>query len=640
MSSSFSRSPRRTYRTLSPGPRHSEHYKQRHPYGYYDDEYRKEEKLRMDDDKYGQSKSRHPCGNIPYRSYGKRLPSPSGRRDCGDSVYDYKPYGAYSSVRGDGNRRSQYMPKYSEGIAYKDYQKDSYSQNMPGRYAPDDHRVRESGKERKSPPRSLPESPRFERKRHDDELKHPRIHDEKYSWSSRRGFDDFDRRSTYQKRYPQKDDFRKYEYMSDRPKYTERYNNREPARNEHRKPEHSSHREKRVQWDLTPYMHHYSHREPPARVPNDHYHKRPKFDSEDQDFFDGKSQKVDERKYFAPKSKTSRDSSCFSLGRGRETESEQGKEPGQVAKKDGASSYPSKSDCMLKPCGNKQELSRTEGEKGSMDSSSSNKQDNEKSSISDAKSSSPQVNKSLLIKVDTKMLETSRQSEDIPPGEHLDSTQNTENKPSGEFAQEIITVIHQVKANYFSSPAISLHERFSKRPINRNVYEVSLTSDPEVHRRIDMSLIDRQNRSVVYESEENVVKVIDANDLRHDIERRRRERLMNEDAHTFRINSASKRNGQNFIISTLNTQDDSEPQKSTQYIKSSFRRFIQKSELNDTAQKNDTAAHKPLEDTEKDENSLDSEKVFKSNRRVGKSQPHFKSNLVKKSLFIEAEYQC
>lgn len=540
----------------------------------------------MDDDKYGQSKSRHPCGNIPHRSDGNRSPSQSGRRDCGDGVYNYKPYGAYSSVRGDGNRRSQYMPKYSEGVAYKDYQRDSYSQNIPGRYVPDDHRVRGSGKERNSPPRSLPESPRFERKRHDDELKHPRIHDEEYSSSSRRGFEDFDRRSTYQKRYPQKDDFRKYEYMSDRPKYTERYDNREPARKEHQKPKHSSHREKRVQWDLTPYMHHYSYRDPlenslSARVPNDHYHKRPKFDSEDQDFFDGKSQKVDERKYFAPKSKTSRDSNCLSSGRGRETENKQGKDSGRVAKKDGTSSYPSKSDCMLKPCGNKQELSRTEGGEGSSDSSSSNKQDNEKSSISAAKSSSPHLKKkSLLFKVDTKkILETPRQSEDIPPGEHLDSTQNTENKPSGEFAQEIIAVIHQAKANYFPSPAVSLHERFSKRPINRDVCEASLSSDPEVHRGIDMSLTDLQNRRVVYESEEKVVKVIDANDLRHDIERRRRERLKNEDAHTFRINSASKRNDQNFSISILNTQDGAEPQKSTQCIKSSFRKFIQKSEL-------------------------------------------------------------
>lgn len=42
-----------------------------------------------------------------------------------------------------------------------------------------------------------------------------------------------------------------------------------------------------------------------------------------------------------------------------------------------------------------------------------------------------------------------RQSENLDPVfEHLDSTQNTENKSTGEFAQEIITVIHEIKGWY------------------------------------------------------------------------------------------------------------------------------------------------------------------------------------------------
>lgn len=42
-----------------------------------------------------------------------------------------------------------------------------------------------------------------------------------------------------------------------------------------------------------------------------------------------------------------------------------------------------------------------------------------------------------------------RKSENFHPVfEHLDSTQNTENKPTREFAQEIITIIHQVKGWY------------------------------------------------------------------------------------------------------------------------------------------------------------------------------------------------
>lgn len=39
-----------------------------------------------------------------------------------------------------------------------------------------------------------------------------------------------------------------------------------------------------------------------------------------------------------------------------------------------------------------------------------------------------------------------RKSENLDPVfEHLDSTQNTENKSTGEFAQEVITVIHHTK---------------------------------------------------------------------------------------------------------------------------------------------------------------------------------------------------
>lgn len=40
---------------------------------------------------------------------------------------------------------------------------------------------------------------------------------------------------------------------------------------------------------------------------------------------------------------------------------------------------------------------------------------------------------------------------------------------------------------------------------------------------------------------QTVVKIIDPNDLRHDIERRRKERLQNEDEHIFYIASAAER---------------------------------------------------------------------------------------------------
>lgn len=40
---------------------------------------------------------------------------------------------------------------------------------------------------------------------------------------------------------------------------------------------------------------------------------------------------------------------------------------------------------------------------------------------------------------------------------------------------------------------------------------------------------------------QTLVKVIDPNDLRHDIERRRKERLQNEDEHIFHIDSPTER---------------------------------------------------------------------------------------------------
>ncbi|XP_054978210.1 BCLAF1 and THRAP3 family member 3 isoform X2 [Sorex araneus] len=622
MARSRSRSPRWTHRSISPVPRNSEHYKQRYPYGHYTDEYRKEPKRsvawRMDDEKYGQSKSRNPRGNMPYRSYESRSPSPSGRRDCVDSVYDYKPYGAYSPVRGDSNRRSQYMPKYSEGTSYKEYPRSSYSQNMPGKHIPSDPRMRGNGKGgRKSPQRAS--SPRFERTWHDEESRHPRILDEKYSQPFRRGFEDFsEKRSTYQKRYSQERDFRKYEYMSERPKYMERYEDREPARTSHWKPGHSPHREKRVQWNLGPHIHHYSQWEPlesssAMKTSSDSYHKRHKVSEGDQDFFDGRIQKyskMDDRKHASPRSPTNRESSGFSPARGRETDSEQVKEAGRAPKKDGpTSSYLEKSDNGARPCHDKKEHSAKEGGDGGKEGSSSSKQFSEKRSDDNEKSFSDHLKKKpFTIRVNMrKVLDPPRQNEYFDPGEYLDSTENTENRSSGDFAQEIITLIHQVKENYFPSPGISLHERFSKRPARRDTNAANRSSDPEVHRSIDMSLTDLQSKqtnkqSVLYESEEPVVKIIDANDLRHDIERRRKERLQNEDGHIFCINNAADRNGQHFNFSTLNTRDDAEAQKATHYIKPSFRKFIQKSEVNVVAQESDAAAHKPFEDKEKNKN--------------------------------------
>ncbi|XP_034504867.1 BCLAF1 and THRAP3 family member 3 isoform X2 [Ailuropoda melanoleuca] len=644
-------------RSLSPVPRNSDHYKQRYFHGHYGCEYRKDPKRpitwRMDSEKHGQSKPRIPSrGNVHYRSYEHRSPSPNLRRNSLENAYTYKPYRVRSSERGDGNRRSNYMPKYSEGVPYEEHQRNCYSQKVQGRYIPDDHRVQRSGKGGKPPQRSIADSSRFEGKWHEDELRHQRVQDENHSQSLRRGSEDFEKRSSFQKRYPEDRDFRKYGHTSKRPKDVERYENRESARNPQWKFGHSlpSYQEKKEQRNLGPQTHQHALWEPPetssaTKVSCDYHHKRRKTSGGDQEFPDGRIQKYskeEDRKSSSQKGPENRHSVCFNAGRGRDTEGGQVKEPSKPSKKDctdcTSSTHSSKSDVGLRPCSDKQkEKGKKEGDGRKESDSSSNQLD--KSKLSNVKSSSASLRKkSLTIKIDVKKtINTSRKSENFHPVfEHLDSTQNTENKPTGEFAQEIITIIHQVKANYFPSPDITLHERFSKMQDTQaaDVNEIKLNSDPEIHRRIDMSLAELQNKqTMVYEPEQTLVKIIDPNDLRHDIERRRKERLQNEDEHIFHIASAAERNDEHSSFSRLkNTQVE-------EFQKSNFRKFIQKPHMNYPIQRKGTITQKPFGVEGRRQNTTGFRRPIKINFRGGRFQPHYKSGLVQKSLYIQAKYQ-
>nr|XP_008508189.1 PREDICTED: uncharacterized protein CXorf23 homolog isoform X1 [Equus przewalskii] len=676
MARSRSRSPRWKHRSLSPLPRNSEYYKQRHSPEHYGCEYRKDPQRPvawgMDSDKYGLSKPRIPSrGNIHYRSYEQRSPSPNIRRNSFENFYTYKPHRGYLPEREDGNRRSQCMPNYSEGVPYN-----CYPQKVQGRYTPDDYRVRGSGKGGKPPQRSIADSFRFEGKWHEDELRHQRIQDENYSLSFRRGYEDFEKRSSFQKRYPEDRDFRTYGQTSTRPTDLERYENREPARNPEWKFEHSfSHyQDKKDQWYPGPQTHRHAQREPPetssaTKLSCDYRYKRHKTSDGDQEFSDGRTQKhskEEDRKYSLQKGPVNRESSCFNAGRGRETEGGQVKEPFKPSKKEcTACTHSSKSDVGLRPCNDKRkDKIKKEGD-GRKESNSSSNQLDKSEKLSDVKPSSATLGKkSTTVKVDVKktvntsrvassysterqmshdLVAVGRKSENFHPVfEHLDSTQNTENKPTGEFAQEIITIIHQVKANYFPSPNITLHERFSKMKETQaaDVNEIKLNSDPEIHRRIDMSLAELQSKqTMVYESDQTLVKVIDPNDLRHDIERRRKERLQNEDEHIFHIASAAERNDQQSNFSrSKNTQVD-EFEKPTCFIKSNFRKFIQKPYENYQTMQRKDVTDKPFGVEENSENTRGFKRPFKTNFRGGRFQPHYKSGLVQKSLYIQAKYQ-
>ncbi|XP_058570332.1 BCLAF1 and THRAP3 family member 3 isoform X5 [Neofelis nebulosa] len=621
MARSRSRSPRWKHRSLSPVPRNSEHYKQRYSHGHYGCEYRKDPKRpttwRMDSEKHGQSKPRIPSrGNIHYRSYEHRSPSPNIRRTSSENVYTFKPYREYLPGRRDGNRGLHYMPQYSEGVPYKENQRNFYPQKVQGRYIPDDHRVRGSGKGGKPPQRSIADSFRFEGKWYEDELRHQRIQDENHSQSLRRGSEDFEKRSSFQKRYPEDRDFRKYGHTSKRPNDVERYENRDPARNPQWKFEHSlpSYQGKKEQRNLGPQTHRHAQREPPetssaTRVSCDYRHKRPKTSGGDQDFSAGripKYSKEEERKYSSQKGPVNRQSICLTAGRGRETEGGQVQEPLTPSKKDCTASTRSReSDIGLRPYNDKRkEKIKKDGDGGKESNSSSNQLD-KSNKLSNVKPSSASLRKkSLTVKVDVKktvntsrvassysterqmshdLVAVGRKSENFHPVfEHLDSTQNTENKPTGEFAQEIITIIHQVKANYFPSPDITLHERFSKMRDTHaaDVNEVKSNSDPEIHR-----------------------------------------------------------NDEHSSFSGLKNIHVDEFQKPIGFTKSNFRKFIQKPHMNYTMQEKDVITHKPFGAEGNRQNTTSFRRPFKTNFRGGRFQSHYKSGLVQKSLYIQAKYQ-
>ncbi|KAM5196701.1 BCLAF1 and THRAP3 family member 3 isoform 5-T6 [Hipposideros larvatus] len=648
-SRSRSGSPRWKHRSLSPMPRNPDYYRQRYFHGHYGFEDRNNlEKLptwRMDNEQHGQSKPRISSHeNMYYQSYEHRSPSPNTRRDSLDNFYTHKPHQVYLPGREDDNRRLQYMSRYSEGVPYKEHQRHYYPQQMQGRYIPDDHRVRGSGAEGTSPQRPKADSFRFKGKRHEDELRHQRTQDEKYYEPLRRASEDFEKWSSFENRYPEDPYFRKYGHTSERPTDMEWYENREPARSPQWKSRYSllPYKEKKDQWILGSQGHRHFQREPPetssaSRVSSDYRYKRQKTSDGSQDFSNGRTQKSsqeEDRKYSPQKGPVNREPSCFNAGRGREPEGGQVKEPFQSPKKDCfACTHSSKSDIDLRPYTDKRkDKIKKEGDGRRESNSFSNQLD--KSKLSDVKPSSANLTtKTLKVTVNMKktantsrvasssterqmshdLVAVGRKSENFHPVfEHLDSTQNTESKPTGEYAQEIITIIHQVKANYFPSPDITLHERFSNIQDTKAaaVNEIKPNPDPEILRRIDMSLgVLQSQQTIVYDSEETLVKVIDPNDLRHDIERRRKERLQNEDEHIFHIDSPTESNDQSSSFSSLKDIDiDIDGfEKPPCFIKSNPRKFIQKCHM--------------------------------TNFRGGRCQPHYKSGLVQKSLYIQAKDQ-
>ncbi|XP_015420360.1 PREDICTED: uncharacterized protein CXorf23 homolog isoform X1 [Myotis davidii] len=667
MERSRSRSPRWKQRSLSPKPRKSEHYKQRCSHEHYCSDYGKDLKRstsRMNDKKHGQSKPRissHESAH--YRWYEQRSPSPDKRSSLAD-FYSYKLYQEYSPQTRDSSK-SQYMSKYSEDVPYEDYCCD-YPEEMQERYSPDDHRVRRSVKGGQSPQRSIEDSFRFEEKSYKDDLSYQMMQDEEYSQSFRRGSEDFEERSSFQTRYPEDHDYRKYRHTSKRSTGKKRYKNRDSSRNSHRKSGHylSHYQEKEDQWNLQHQTHRHAGRNSPetssaTKVSRDYHHKHPKTSDEDQDFSDGRTQKYskeEDRKYISQIGLAERKSSYFNTRRGRETVDGQVKEASKPSKKDCSPSTDSdKSNVILSPYNGKQKKKKNKKRDGRREDNSSSYQFG-KSEYSPA--TLRKKSKSLIVKIDVDtvnipsfpfskaerqmscdLVAVGKKSENFHPVfEHLKSAQNTENKSTGEFSQEIITVINQIKANTFPSSDVTLHERFSKiqdTPTTKGANEIKSKLDPEIYRKIDMCLAEFRNKqNTVCGSEQTQVKIIDPNDLRHDIERRRKERLQNEDEHSFHIDSAAERNNQ---FSCFSSHDDSFPNH--QYVTSSnYRKFTQTLYMDYTMERSNNITHKAFEVKRKHQKRRGF-RPYKAKFRGGRLKPYGKSGLVKKSLNIQAKYQ-
>ncbi|KAM8753174.1 BCLAF1 and THRAP3 family member 3 [Rhynchonycteris naso] len=668
-------------RSLSSVPRKSEYYyKGRYPHRYHGHDYRKGSKRptswRRSTTEHGPNTPRTSSyENTYYPFCERRSPSPYTRRSYLDNLYPYSPYQVYSQVyspgRRDDNTRFQYNPQYSEDVYYSGYWWNYYSQQEQGRYNPDDYyRVRNPRKVGEPHHRSRTDAFRkFEGECHEDEFGYQRTRDDKYPQSLQRSSEAFHDRSAFPKRYPEDREYRKYEHMSRRPTSTERYEIREHARS----PPWMSWRslppseEKKDQWYQT-YQH--AHSKPPktgsaTKVSSDSRRKRRKTSDGDQDFSDGRTQKHskdEERECISLNSSISRESSKTADDGGRkEVEDEQVKDHLKPSKKDyySASTRSDKGDVGLR---NSKRRKKAKKEKKSKKERKSSSNRPDESKPSDVKTSSAGLRKkSVVFKIDEKKTDTSstasseterQMPREVPAGSksedfhpvfaHLDSTKNTENKPPEEFAKEIVTVIHQVKATYFPSPAITLHERFSKIQATQaaDVNEIKSDLEPVIHRRLDLSLAEPQNtQSMVCGSEQTLVNVIDPNDLRHDIERRRKERLQKEDDPIFHIASAAeskcKRLTEAVIVKRERELDEARSQRTLKNMKTVI------------YSENDQLSNVSTETDEFKEPKLATESTYKRfvqkphmmNLRGGRFQFHSKSSLQQKSLNIQAKYQ-
>lgn len=115
------------------------------------------------------------------------------------------------------------------------------------------------------------------------------------------------------------------------------------------------------------------------------------------------------------------------------------------------------------------------------------------------------------------------------PGTDRDSVVQT-----GTFAQEVIILVHQVKDQYFGGQGITLTQRFSeikKTEENEEAQEMTLNKRFSANRGLNVNYNSLPDREEPLFSKQGPLQLLgspplrDPDDLRHDLEKRRQERL-------------------------------------------------------------------------------------------------------------------
>ncbi|KAM3836656.1 BCLAF1 and THRAP3 family member 3 isoform 2-T2 [Vipera latastei] len=635
---SRSRSPRWKRRSLSPAFRAQEYNRQRHYHIDYDSEHKifqKDSKKltswRMEEAKHGQTNPRYiPHETNYHQLHESRSYSPSLKRNPSEHIDNHNSFRTYSPERNESMRRNQFTSRYLE-MSHKEHHQSFYPSKVHVREMHENTRVVGNAKEMKTYHRPLKTLCKFERKWNENDLRQHQLQEDKYP----------DR------------DYREYGPSSKKVNEMERYD-RESASSSKWKQNHSSNQKKEEQRNLedqwrgeleysnnckTKVTYEYSHkhhRYPDGKYSCDEKAKYVKLDNEKYNYCEG----VWNSKY----------SGRYSNDRANRM----GEPHTEVAVK--YNSGKGHNSCAKSLDQNeKQQIKKDLDFRGRIDFSSSYQHDTQHK-ISDIHARKEK----LTVKVDMKktthkyraasghikerqtscdLVAVGKKPESFHPVfEHIKSvTQKVEQNPSKEFAQEIITIIHQVKANYFKSSDLTLNERFSKIQDISGANEVKRYLDPEIHRRIDMSLAELKNkRAISCESGQNVVRVLeDPNDLRHDIERRRKQRLENEDENIFYVN-IPQRHAQDSSFAKLQNAQPYKYQKSPRFPSQPFRKFIKKPYTSRyTENSHDDIATKRFKRPIENPDTV--QRPIKCSFIDG--CPHFRSNLVQKGLYIQAKYQ-